>query len=463
MRWRRRWKKRFIRDEQLHHRGTEPTENNNILFFLCELFASVVNQTSGRCLWTTNTRPFSPDASSLPERVDVAIVGGGYTGLAAARALARHGADVVLLERHTIGWGASGRNAGFVLPGYQADVEALARRYGLATARRLFQTSLQAVEHLENLIAAEGINCDYARCGALTLAAKPSHLRQLEQSHRFLRDQLSYDTALLRPCELTGEIGSSRYLGALLDRGGGALHPGRYCLGLAAAAEGAGARLLEGVEVGGILRQAGRFELATARGALSAAEVLVATNGYTGPAFGRLRRGVVPIGSYLIATAPLGASLGERLLPRDRVASDTRHLLSYFRLSPDRRMVFGGRASFTPTSTRRSAEILTRAMCRVFPELAGVPVEFAWAGKVAFTMDHLPHAGRLDGIHYALGYCGHGVALSTWLGERMGDALAGRAPVPDLGGPLAAIPLYRGTPWFLPLVGAYYRARDWLE
>ncbi|MGI9040246.1 MAG: NAD(P)/FAD-dependent oxidoreductase [Gemmatimonadales bacterium] len=414
-----------------------------------------------RCLWTPNAQPLRPAAGSLSERVDVAIVGGGYTGLAAARVLARHGADVVVLERHTIGWGASGRNAGFVLPGYQADVESLARRYGLAVARRLFQISLQAVEQLENLVAAEPIDCDYSRCGALTLAAKPSHFRRLEQSHRFLCDQLSYHTALLRPGELAGEIGSSRYHGALLDPGSGALHPGRYCLGLAAAAEGAGARLLEGAEVHGIRREAGRFDLTTARGPLSATEVLVATNGYTGPAFGRLQRGVVPIGSYLIATAPLDPSLSERLLPRGRVASDTRHLLSYFRLSPDRRMMFGGRASFTPTSTRRSAEILTAGMCRVFPELAGVPVEFAWAGKVAFTMDHLPHVGQVDGIHYALGYCGHGVALSSWLGERMGDALAGRTPVPDLGGRLEAFPLYRATPWFLPLVGAYYRARDW--
>ncbi|MBA3344496.1 MAG: FAD-binding oxidoreductase [Gemmatimonadales bacterium] len=324
-----------------------------------------------RCLWTPNAQPLRPAAGSLSERVDVAIVGGGYTGLAAARVLARHGADVVVLERHTIGWGASGRNAGFVLPGYQADVESLARRYGLAVARRLFQISLQAVEQLENLVAAEPIDCDYSRCGALTLAAKPSHFRRLEQSHRFLRDQLSYHTALLRPGELAGEIGSSRYHGALLDPGSGALHPGRYCLGLAAAAEGAGAQLLEGAEVHGIRREAGRFDLTTARGPLSATEVLVATNGYTGPAFGRLQRGVVPIGSYLIATAPLDPSLSERLLPRGRVASDTRHLLSYFRLSPDRRMMFGGRASFTPTSTRRSAEILTAGMCRVFPELAG--------------------------------------------------------------------------------------------
>jgi glycine/D-amino acid oxidase-like deaminating enzyme len=144
------------------------------------------------------------------------------------------------------------------------------------------------------------------------------------------------------------------------------------------------------------------------------------------------------------------------------VLSDTWHLLHYFRLSPDGRMVFGGRASFTPIGTARSARLLGAAMRKVFPQLGEVPVDFAWSGNVGFTLDRLPHAGRIDGVHYALGYCGHGVALSTWLGARMGAALAGAGEAPDLGR-LRAIPLYGGRPWFLPLVGAYYRMRDWMS
>jgi glycine/D-amino acid oxidase-like deaminating enzyme len=173
---------------------------------------------------------------------------------------------------------------------------------------------------------------------------------------------------------------------------------------------------------------------------------------------------VVPIGSYQIATEPLDPELARRLVPRGRVFSDTKNLLYYFRLSPDRRMVFGGRASFTPTGTKRSAAILAAGMREVFPELAEAKVEYAWSGKVAYPMDHLVHAGRINGVHYAMGYCGHGVALATYLGNRMGEVLAGAGEIPDLGTDgFRAIPFYNGVPWFLPLVGGYYRARDWLS
>jgi glycine/D-amino acid oxidase-like deaminating enzyme len=202
----------------------------------------------------------------------------------------------------------------------------------------------------------------------------------------------------------------------------------------------------------------------TSGGPLRAAEVLVATNGYTDAAFPGLRRRVVPVGSYVIATARLEPAVARGVLPRARVMSDTWNLLHYFRVSDDGRVVFGGRASFTPTTVERSAGILAAAMRKVFPSLAQVPIEYAWAGNVCFGRDRMPHAGRLDGVHYALGYAGHGVALSTWLGARMGDALAGRGAVPELTGErLRAIPLYGGTPWFLPAVGGYYRMKDWLS
>jgi glycine/D-amino acid oxidase-like deaminating enzyme len=168
----------------------------------------------------------------------------------------------------------------------------------------------------------------------------------------------------------------------------------------------------------------------------------------------------VPVGSYLIATPPLDPALAARLVPRGRVLSDTKNLLYYFRLSPDGRMVFGGRAAFTPTPVARSAQILARGMVEVFPELAGMAVEYAWGGQVAFTLDQMPHAGRLDGVHYALGYGGHGVALSVWLGARMGDALAGAGEIPRLTASFRPVPLYGGRPWFLPFAGGYYRVRD---
>ncbi len=414
-----------------------------------------------RCLWT-ETAPASPGSPSVapPERTDVAIVGGGYTGLAAARALARRGVDVTVLERHVIGSGASSRNGGFVLPGFKPDIQVLARKLGVAETRRLFELSKQAVEELEAVIADEAIDCDYSRCGTIVLAARVGHLVGLERSRQLLQDQLGHETTLLTRGDLRREIGSTRYHGGLLDPLAGALQPARLVQGLARAAVRAGARLMEGVEVRGLERRSEGWRVATSAGVIRAGEVLVATNGYTGAAVPTLQRRVVPVGSYLIATPPLDPALAARLVPRLRVLSDTKNLLYYFRLSPDGRMVFGGRAAFTPTPVARTAKILAHGMVEVFPELAGVPVEYAWGGQVAFTVDQMPHAGRLHGIHYALGYGGHGVAMAIWLGARMGDALAGAGEIPRLTAPFHAVPLYGGTPWFLPLVGGYYRVRD---
>lgn len=416
-----------------------------------------------RCLWTeTSPLPRFP-ASPLPASTDVAVIGGGYTGLSAARTLARLGADVTVLEQRTLGWGASGRNGGFVLPGYKPEMEELDRRLGSERAARMFQLTLEAIRFLEQLVTEEQIACDFAHSGAVTLAAKPGHMRGLEESGRFMRERLGYETELLGPTELRREIGSARYHGGLLDPGGCALQPAKYVQGLALAARRAGARLAEETEVTRIRRVNGGFELGTNRGAFRAREVLAATNGYTPSALSALRRRVIPIGSYQIATAPLDPDLARRLVLRGRVFSDTKNLLYYFRLSPDGRMVFGGRASFTPAGIKHSAAILAAGMREVFPELAGANVEYAWSGKVAYPVDHLPHAGRLGGVHYAMGYCGHGVALATYLGNRMGQVLAGNGAIPDLGtSRFRAIPLYNGVPWFLPFVGGYYRARDWL-
>jgi glycine/D-amino acid oxidase-like deaminating enzyme len=368
-----------------------------------------------------------------------------------------------VLEQHRVGWGASGRNGGFVLPGFKPDPDELIARFGIDRARQLFRTSLEAIGFLERVLADEAIECEYGRRGSVTLASRPSHLKALEQTRRTLRARFGHDTVLLSATEVRGELDSSHYHGGLLEPAAGCLHPIRYCAGLAAAAARAGAVIVEGVEVLGVQHEAGGFQLQTSAGPLIAGEVLVATNGYTGAAFPDLRRRVVPVGSYVIATAPLTPAEARRLIPNGRVLSDTWNLLHYFRRSDDHRIVFGGRASFSPTSIERSTRILVRAMRAVFRSLANVPVEFAWSGQICVARDRMPHAGKLAGAHYALGYAGHGVALSTWLGARMGDALAGREPMPELTGNPSAIPFYRGRPWFLPAVGAYYRLKDRLS
>ena len=416
-------------------------------------------------LWSaTAPRIDVPVGQTLPSEVEVAIIGGGYTGLAAARAMARGGARVAVLERSTIGAGASGRNGGMVLPGFKADLGRVLRRHGRATARALFEESLEAIRFVVRLIAEETIDCDWRRSGHLTLAAKPSHLSRLRSEQQLLAREFGYQTTLLGPTEVRTEIGSHHYAGGLLDPEAGALQPAAFVDGLAVAACRAGALLLEQVEVLAVRGGPGAFRLETSRGAVAARRVVVATNGYHGRLVPWLASRIVPVGSFIIATEPLAPGLRARLIPHNRTLSDTWNLLHYFRFSPDGRMVFGGRAGFTPGAVRRSATLLRRAMVQVFPELSGTTVAYAWGGTLGFTLDQLPHVGEWQGIAYALGYCGHGVAFSTWLGDRLGQVLLGAAPWPALAAiPFPAIPFYRGRPWFLPFAGAYYGLRDRLS
>ncbi|HEY0442589.1 MAG TPA: FAD-binding oxidoreductase, partial [Candidatus Limnocylindrales bacterium] len=261
---------------------------------------------------------------------------------------------------------------------------------------------------------------------------------------------------------LRDEIGSAAYFGGLAVEGSGTLHPGKWFAGLAGLAAAAGADLHEGVRARRVRRQAnGRLIVDTIRGSVEADQVLVATNGYTDGVVPALRRRVIPVGSYIIATEPLPEALVAELSPRGRAFFDTKNFLFYWHISADRRMIFGGRASMLPTTVDRTAEILHRGLLRVHPQLAGYRIDYAWGGNVGFTFDRMPHVGRIGGVSYAMGYCGTGVAMSTYLGTRVADWLGGAAPpaLQRLRFPLVPAP-YEGRPWFLPVVGEWYRLQD---
>jgi len=261
---------------------------------------------------------------------------------------------------------------------------------------------------------------------------------------------------------LREEIGADAYHGGLAVDAGGVVHPAKWFAALAGLAERDGAELHEGVRATAIRRQQdGRFVVETERGALLTNDILVATNGYTDGVAPTLRRRVIPVGSYIIATEPLPEDLARELSPTGRAYYDTKNFLSYWHVTADRRMAFGGRVSFLPTNVERTAKLLFRRMLEVHPQLAGYRVEYSWGGKVALTMDRMPHIGRTGGVMFAMGYSGTGVVMSQWLGTRAAEWMGGGAPpaLAKLRFPLVPAP-YEGRPWFLPVVGEFFRARD---
>jgi len=401
---------------------------------------------------------------------DVAIVGAGYTGLSAARQLASAGASVIVLDREWVGWGASSRNGGQVLTGFSVDPATLVARYGESGARERFDISIDAIAQLEALIAREAIDCELETSGHLQAAWKPSHFKAFAAEQALLARVFNHRVELVPPSEQSSELASRRYHGLLIDDRSRGLNPSRFVLGLADAARRAGAVIAERTPVGQVTQQGSRWRLTVPLGAINAGHVVIATNGYSDQAAGALRRRLVPIGSYIIATEALDPALARALLPRRRMAFDSKHFLFFFRVTRDHRLLFGGRAEFgkpSVESTRRAAAILQRGMTTVFPDLASVRVEFAWGGMVAFTRDRMPHAGRMDGAYYAVGYSGHGIAMATYLGALVARQLAGESvthPLVDVtDANFPPIPFYDGRPWFLPAAGLYYRVLDWLQ
>jgi glycine/D-amino acid oxidase-like deaminating enzyme len=423
--------------------------------------------------WLTTAEMPHGAAVPPPEAVEVAIIGAGFTGLSAARTLAKRGAHVGVLESQTIGWGASSRNGGMVLTGLKLGVNKLISRYGHERAQRMYAASLATIDCVEQLVREERIDCDFTRRGHLEVACKQKHFDDYARQAEIIARECNHQLRVVQRYELETEIGSSIYYGGMVDETSAGLNPARYVAGLAGAAQRAGASIFENTQVEKIERetQQGKagWRLSTSRGTLWARDVLVATSGYTGAATPALREKIIPIGSYIITTEVLPEALARQLSPRNRMIYDSKNYLYYYRLTPDRRMLFGGRAAFFPeteSTIRKSAEILLLGMIGVYPQLRNTSIDYVWGGTLDFAFDIMPHAGQMDGIYYALGYAGHGVAMATWQGQKIAEMIAGEKPDnPFVGIPFPGAPLgmYDGNPWFLPFAGMYYKFLDWVS
>jgi glycine/D-amino acid oxidase-like deaminating enzyme len=424
--------------------------------------------------WLTTAEMPSTDTSRpLPERVDVAVIGAGFTGLSAARTLAQRGAKVAVLEGVTIGWGASSRNGGMVLTGMKLGVNQLISMYGRELTRRMYAASLATIDCVEQVIREENIDCDFSRCGHLEVACKRKHFDDYARQAEVIAREFNHQLCVVQRNELSAEIGSTIYYGGMVDKMSAGLNPARYVAGLGRAAMKAGAEIFEHAHAQRIERAiqlSGQgWSITTSRGTLSAREIFVATSGYTGRATPALRKKIIPIGSFIITTQPLPEALAHELSPRNRMIYDSKNYLYYYRLTPDRRMLFGGRAAFFPENDqtiRRSAEILRRGMIEVYPQLRDAKIEYVWGGTLDFAFDIMPHAGQIDGMYYAVGYAGHGVAMATYQGQKMAELMSGDKPDnPFVGIPFPGAPLglYNGQPWFLPFAGLWYKFLDWVS
>jgi len=422
---------------------------------------------------TTAEMPKTGLSQSLSENADVAVMGAGFTGLSAARTLASKGAKVVVLEGESIGWGASSRNGGMVLSGLKLGVNKLMSMYGRERTQKMYAASLASIDCVEQIVREEEIECDFSRCGHLEVACKQAHFDDYARQVEVIAREFNHQLRIVPRQELRSEIGSDIYYGGMVDEISAGLNPARYVAGLGTAAIRAGACLMEGARVERIERESWHGEsgwrVTTTRGSLWARDVFVGTSGYTGAATPGLRKKIIPIGSYIITTEVLPESLARELSPRNRMIYDSKNYIYYYRLTPDRRMLFGGRAAFFPESgdsVRKSAEILRLGMIDVYPQLRDTKVEYVWGGTLDFAFDIMPHAGRIDGLYYALGYAGHGVAMATYQGQLMARQIAGEKtenPFDGIPFPGAPLGLYNGRPWFLPFAGAYYKILDWVS
>lgn len=405
-------------------------------------------------------------------KFDVVVIGGGFTGLNAARKLAKEGVSVALLEAAHVGAGGSGRNGGHLNNGIAHGYASAKTHLGAERAHALYQAYDRSIDMIEQVIAEEGIDCSFRRCGKLKLASKPSHVAGLRANCELIAAEVDPDVRFIEKADLGAEVGSDAFHGGMLYEKTAMMHMGAYVHGLAEAAARHGAAIWEGAPMTARWKNGTGWSVETPRGTLTADRVILATGAYAGTAksapLGYFRRRIISVGSFIVATRPLSESEIARTAPGNRTYVTSMNIGNYFRLSPDNRLIFGGRARFSAVSDQRSdaksGEILRASMAAIFPHLADVPIDYCWGGLVGMTADRYPRAGERDGMLYGMGYSGHGAQMSTLIGQALADTAMGREGTNPLEGmSWPPVPFLSGQPWFLPLIGAYFGIKDRLS
>jgi gamma-glutamylputrescine oxidase len=408
--------------------------------------------------------PTAPLAGTLG--ADVCVVGGGIAGCSAALALAERGYRVVLLEAQRIGWGASGRSGGQAIFGTAAEQANLEQLLGIEDARRVWDISLAGLALIRQRIERYQIDCDWVD-GWMLAAIKQRQWQDLQSWQADLARRYGYDsTRLMDRAELRSTVASERYVGALYDSNSGHLHPLRYTLGLARAALQAGVEIHEASRVLSFSRREGRMRVRTDVGVVDCAQLVLAGNAWLGDTAPPLQRKLMSIGSYVIATEPLGEARVRQLIANNAALCDTNWILDYFRRSSDHRLLFGGRVNYSLLNVRAVAPATRKRMLTVFPQLRATRIAYAWGCLLDITLNRAPHFGRLEpDVFFLQGFSGHGIALAGIAGQLVAEAIAGSAERFDV---FARIP-HRNFPGgmllrrpALALAMLWYRLRDLL-
>ena len=374
--------------------------------------------------YRATANPFAAQPSLVGDhKADVCVIGGGFTGLSAALAAAEAGYSVILLEAESVGFGASGRNGGQLIPGLRWGMGDILSEFGPERARAIYNVAADAVASVNARVAKHGIVCDL-KSGHLEAAYKPAHYDAMHRELDVLNHSFGHTTCeIVPPSEMAKHIDGGDYHGGVYERAGGHFHPLNYALGLAEAALAAGVQIFEQSRVITLSDDA-RVTARTATGNVSAASAIVGADGWTGDILPSLASYTVPIMNYNIATVPLG-NLANLLLPSGAAVADSRFVLNYFRLSADGRMIFGGGEKYTSHPPRDIAAFVRKHMVQVFPALANVPIDYSWGGAVSVSMNRLPHFGQQGNIWFAHGFSGHGALMTTLAGELMVEAMRG--------------------------------------
>ncbi len=417
--------------------------------------------------WWEAYTPTALQQLPLPRHVPVVIVGGGYAGLNAALELAKHGVESIVLDAAEPGFGASTRNGGMVSGGVNVGKRMLNKALSAEQARPFLNDAAEAFGYVENLIAEHAIDCGWHKKGYFLGAWCQSHFNAMAKKVETLNTDAQSAAYMVPRAQQRADIGSDYYHGGMVVSRAAHLHPALFYKALLGLVQSAGIHVASHTAVNGLLQNADHsWEVQTPRGTVRTGHVVVATNGYTGDVTSQLKRRVVPVGSYIIATEELPADLVAEISPQNRSFADTRRVLTYYRMSPDgKRMIFGGRAKFGFSDPTETAPLLHRFMTARFPQLRGTKITHAWTGNVAFTFDELPHMGKHEGLHFALGCNGSGVAMMSFLRRETARKILGQTnrtiafDQPEF----PTHPLYNGHPWFLPLVGGWFRTADWWD